>query len=543
MVGSTRQTLNGDAFLQLFLEGTRYVERNTDDINALNVFPVPDGDTGTNMLLTMRAALESTELPAPGSGTVAQVSAALSRGALLGARGNSGVIFSQFMKGISQGLADVDECDGADIARALHEASDAGYQAVGTPVEGTMLTVMRAAAEGTTAMTGSATDVLARALSSASDALAHTPEQLPILKEAGVVDSGGQGVVAFLAGALAFTSGEDVPLKISTPVGGVSDLNVSQEFLEHTEADMYGFCTQFVIQGQGMDVDDARVRVQAIAGSTVVIGDDRTMRVHAHAEDPGPLLSLGVEIGSVDQVSIQNMDLQHQEFMALHGYPQEESDALAVIPVAPGDGLSRIFRDLGAAQVVSGGQSMNPSAAQLLDAVRKANAGHTILLPNNSNIVLAANQAAELGGGTVSVVPTKSVPQGIAAMLAFNPDLDEQANVEAMTAALASVQAGEVTTAIRSTTIDGVSVEEGQSIALLDGKLVAVGTTPNEALLNMLDHATIDDGSLVTLYCGGGNPDMNGQEAATAIQLRYSGIEVEVLDGGQPHYQYLVSVE
>jgi DAK2 domain fusion protein YloV len=346
-----------------------------------------------------------------------------------------------------------------------------------------------------------------------------------------------------LAGALAFTSGEDVPLEISTPISGVSSLNVSQEFLEHTEEDMYGFCTQFVIQGQGMDVDNVRVRVQAIAGSTVVIGEDRIIRVHAHAEDPGPLLSLGVELGSVDQVSIQNMDLQHQEFMALHGYTQEESGALTVIPVVPGDGFSRIFRDLGAAQVVSGGQAMNPSAAQLLDAARKANAGHTILLPNNSNIVMAANQAAELGEGTVSVVPTKSVPQGIAAMLAFNPDLDEQANVEAMTAALASVQAGEVTTAVRSTTIDGVSVEEGQPIALLDGKLVAVGTTPNEALLNMLDHATIEDGSLVTLYCGAGNPDMNGQEAATAIQLRYSGVEVEVLDGGQPHYQYLVSVE
>ena len=543
MAGPARQTLNGDAFLQLFVEGARYVERHTDDINALNVFPVPDGDTGTNMLLTMRSAIESTELPAPGVGTVAQVSAALSRGALLGARGNSGVIFSQFMKGISQGLADADECDGADLARAFREASDAGYQAVGTPVEGTMLTVMRATAEGTASATGSATDVLSQALSSATEALAHTPEQLPILKEAGVVDSGGQGVVAFLAGALAFASGEAVPLEISTPVGGVSNLNVSQEFLEHTEEDMYGFCTQFIVQGEGMDVDDAREKVQAMAGSTVVIGDARTIRIHAHAEDPGPLLSLGVELGSLDQVSIQNMDLQHQEFMALHGYSLEESSALTVIPVAPGDGFGRIFRDLGATQVVSGGQTMNPSASQLLDAVRKANAGHTILLPNNSNIVMAANQAAELGEGKVSVVPTKSVPQGIAAMLAFNPDLDEHENVEAMTNALSGVQGGEVTTAVRSTTIDGVAVEEGQSIALLDGKLVAVGATPNEALLNMLDHATIEDGSLVTLYCGAGNPDMNGQEAATAIQLRFSGVEVEVLDGGQPHYQYLVSVE
>ncbi len=543
MAGPQRHTLDADAFMQLVAEGTRYVERHVDDINALNVFPVPDGDTGTNMLLTMRSALESSELPGPGVGTVAQVSAALSRGALLGARGNSGVIFSQFMKGISLGLADADECDGADLAKAFEEASTAGYEAVGNPVEGTMLTVMRAVAEGTMSMTGSAVEVLDMALSSASVALAYTPEQLPILKEAGVVDAGGQGVVAFLAGALAFASGADVPLEISTPVGGVGAANVSQEFLEHTEEEMYGFCTQFVVQGEGLDVNDARQRVQALAGSTVVIGDDRTIRVHAHAEDPGPLLTLGVELGSVDQISIQNMDLQHQEFMALHGYTQEESSLLAVIPVAPGDGFSRIFTDLGAARVVRGGQSMNPSAAQLLDAVRKGNAAHTILLPNNSNIVMAANQAAELSEGQVSVVASKNVPQGIAAMLAFNPDLDGEANVEAMTAALSGVQGGEVTTAVRSTTIDGVSVKEGQSLALLDGRLVAVGATPNEALLNMLDEANIEDGSLVTLYCGAGNPDMNGQEAARSIQLRYGGVEVEVIDGGQPHYQYLVSVE
>ncbi|MDA1036430.1 MAG: DAK2 domain-containing protein [Chloroflexi bacterium] len=543
MAGPAQHTLNGDAFLQLVVEGTRYVERHADDINALNVFPVPDGDTGTNMLLTMRAALESTELPAPGVGTVAQVSQALSRGALLGARGNSGVIFSQFMKGISVGLADADECDGADLARAFGEASAAGYQAVGNPVEGTMLTVMRAAAEGTTSMTGSAVDVLDKALRAATVALAYTPEQLPILKEAGVVDSGGQGVVAFLAGALAFASGDDVALEISTPVGGLGTVNVSQEFLEHTEEEMYGFCTQFVVLGEGLNVDDARQRVQAMAGSTVVIGDDRTIRIHAHAEDPGPLLTLGVELGSVDQVSIQNMDVQHQEFMALHGYTQEESSLLAVIPVAPGDGFSRIFKDLGAANVVSGGQTMNPSAGQLLDAVRKANAAHTILLPNNSNIVMAANQAAELSEGRVSVVPTKSVPQGIAAMLAFNPDLDGPANIEAMTAALGGVQGGEVTTAVRSTTIDGVSVEEGQAIALLEGKLVAVGATPNEALLDMLEQAGIEDGSLVTLYHGAGTTDLKAQEAARAIQLRYGGVEVEVLDGGQPHYQYVTSVE
>ena len=543
MAGPPRHTLSGDAFLQLVTEGTRYVEKYVEEINALNVFPVPDGDTGTNMLLTMRAALESDELPPPGTGTVAEVSAALSRGALLGARGNSGVIFSQFMKGLSQGLSGSNACDGGDLVKAFQNASTFGYQAVGTPVEGTMLTVMRAAAEGTSSMSGSAVDVLGTAFSSASEALEHTPEQLPILKEAGVVDSGGQGVVAFLAGALAFVSGKEVPLEISVPAGGLGSVSVSQEFLEHTEEEMYGFCTQFVILGDGLDVDAVRQNVQALAVSTVVIGDERAVRIHAHAEDPGPLLTLGVELGSVDQISIKNMDVQHQEFMALHGYTQEDRSAIAVIPVASGDGLGRIFADLGAARLVGGGQTMNPSSAQLLDAVRKANAEHTILLPNNPNIVMAANQAADLGEGKVSVVGSRSIPQGIAAMLAFNPDLDAEANVAAMTAAMDGVRAGEVTTAVRSTTIDGVAVEAGQAIALLDGKLVAAGATPNDALLNMLDRASVEDGSLVTLYCGAGNPNMTGQEAANSIQLRFSGVEVEVLDGGQPHYHYLVSIE
>jgi len=543
MAGSRRDTLNGNDFLQLVEEGARYLERHADSINALNVFPVPDGDTGTNMLLTMRSMLESNELPPRDTGTVAQFSAALSRGALLGARGNSGVIFSQFMKGLSLGLVNTVACDGADLARAFAEASAASYQAVGNPVEGTMLTVMRAAAEGTRAMTGSSVDVLSQALSSATIALALTPEQLPVLKEAGVVDSGGQGFVAFLAGALAFVSGEKVPLEISTPVNSLGTVNVNQEFLEHTGADMYGFCTQFVIRGEDIDMVWTRQRVQTIASSTVVIGDDQVIRIHAHAEDPGPLLTLGVQLGSVDQVSIQNMDLQHQEFMALHGYTQEESNLLAVIPVASGVGFSRIFKDLGATHVVSGGQTMNPSAAQLLDAARKANANHTILLPNNSNIIMAANQAAELSGGKVSVVASRSIPHGIASMLAFNPDLDGKANIDAMTAALDGVQAGEVTIAVRSATIDGVSVEEGQPIALLNGKLIAVGATPNEALLNMLDQAEIEVGSLVTLYNGASNPDMTAQEAARSIQLRYTGVEVEVLDGGQAHYQYLISVE
>ena len=536
-------TIDGELFRELVHAGTRCLEANVDAINALNVFPVPDGDTGINMLLTLRAANESPEMPRAGTGTVAQVAHALARGALLGARGNSGVIFSQFMKGISTGLAGRVECDGPGLAAALAAASTAGYQAVGKPVEGTMLSVMRAAAEAVESHRGTPSEVLRDALQAAERALAHTPEQLPILKEAGVVDAGGQGVVAFLTGALSCLDGTEATLTIAVPEGGAgaAAAGVTHAFLEHTEDELYGYCTQFIVEGEGIDVDAVREQVMAMAGSTVVVGDDRTVRVHAHAEDPGPLLSMGAALGALDQINIQNMDEQHTRFMGRHGY--KPRTALGVVAVSPGPGIGRVFTDLGAGAVVTGGQTMNPSAAELMEAVERLNAEHAVVLPNNANILLAAQQAADLSDGAVSVVPSRTVPQGVAALLAFNPDLDAEANVAAMTAALDSVRSGEVTTAVRSTTIDGVSVEAGQAIGLLDGRLMAAAATPAEALVAALDEAAPGEGALVTLYYGA---DVGAEEAGAAaagITARFPGVETEVIDGGQPHYHYLVSIE
>ena len=551
MSGDVRQTFDANDFRQLVLAGAGCLEANVDAINALNVFPVPDGDTGINMLLTLRAAT-SANLPDGANATVGLMSSALARGALLGARGNSGVIFSQFMKGLAGGLAECERADGAAFAAALQAAADAGYQAVGNPVEGTMLSVMRAAAAAVHPPDGTADapDVLRVAYEAAERALAYTPEQLPVLKQAGVVDAGGQGVVAFLAGMVNFTSKEPVVLSITAPEGGLESAaaNVSHEFLEHTEEEMYGYCTQFVVQGEGLDPDAVRERVMTMAASTVVVGDDRVVRVHAHAEDPGPLLSMGASIGALDQINIQNMDLQHQEFMSLHGYgedatQQAEATELAVIPVAPGDGIARVFRSLGAASTVSGGQTMNPSAADIIAAVQQTNAAFTIVLPNNKNIVLAAEQAAELSDTPIAVVPSRNIAQGMAAMLAFNPDLTGEENAEAMRDALDSVRSGEVTTAVRSTTIDGVDVQEGQAIAILDGGLAAAAASPNDALAAMLDAAELDNGALVTLFYGAGLAEQVAEEAAAAIGTRPGGIEVEVHEGGQPHYHYLVSIE
>ena len=536
-------TLDAGALRELVLAGAACLEANADAINALNVFPVPDGDTGVNMTLTLRAASEAMR---PDAASVGEASASLARGALLGARGNSGVIFSQFLKGFAAALAGKDAADGPGLAAAFRAAADAGYQAVGDPVEGTMLTVMRAGADAASGET--AAETLRSACAAAEAALERTPEQLPVLKEAGVVDAGGQGVVAFLAGMAARAAGEEPNLRVAAPQGASAPA-VSREFLEHTEEEMYGYCTQFVVLGEGLDPDALRERVMAAAASTVVIGDDRAVRVHAHAEDPGPLLSLGAAAGALTRIDIVNMDAQHQEFMSRHGYeaaappPLRERAAFAVVPVAPSEGVARIFRSLGAAAVVSGGQTMNPNAAEIIAAVEQANADFAVVLPNNKNIILAAEQAAALSGAPIAVVPSVSVPQGVAAMLAVSPDLDPQANADAMTAALGSVRSGEVTTAVRSAVIDGAPVEEGQAVALLDGALAAAAASPNDALAAMLDAARVSAGALVTLYYGAGLAESDARDAAAALAARFPGAEIEIYDGGQPHYHYLVSIE
>ena len=541
--------MDGDAFRRFVSAGTRCLEQHVDAINALNVFPVPDGDTGINMLLTLRAAVSAPELPPEGTGTVAQVSRAMARGALLGARGNSGVIFSQFLKGLATSLNDCTQCDGAVMARGLASGADASYQAVGQPVEGTMLTVMRGAADAASKAKGSLPQVWEVAFRAAQEALAHTPEQLPVLKEAGVVDAGGQGVVAFMAGAQAFLHGrEEASLELAVApagwahpsVAGASGTAVTQEFLEHTEAEEYGYCVQYVVRGDALDVDELRAQVVAVGWSTAVVGDDSLIKVHAHASDPGPLLSLGTAVGSLEQVKVENMDTMHQAFMALHGYVAASRE-VGVVVVAPGNGLEVVFRDLGAAVVVRGGQTMNPSAQELVEASQRSSSAHVVLLPNNPNVVLAAQQAAELAETPCTVVPSRSIPQGIAALLAFKPDMDAGANAQAMTRALDTVRSGEVTTAVRASKVGGAPVKAGQSIAFLEGELVAAAATPERALEQLLETAGLEPGALVTLYWGGDTQD--AAAAADSVRRRWPEVEVEVVHGGQPHYHYLVSIE
>ena len=536
------EQLDAVALRGMVAAGESALAHNVEAVNALNVFPVPDGDTGTNMLLTLRAVQE--ELSKTDASDLSGVAASGARGALLGARGNSGVILSQFFAGLGRSFRDMPQADTPSVAQAFQDAAEAAYKAVSNPTEGTILTVMRATAEamqtGAANGAGDLVTLLERGLEACRVAVLRTPEQLPVLREAGVVDAGGQGFSLVLEGALGHLRGDDVgaiSLETVLPV-----LNVSEEFLNAAESMEYGYCTQVLIRGEELDPDDIRVRVSAMADSTVVVGDDTLVQVHVHTLDPGPILSLGVALGTLANVKIENIDEQHVEFQAAHR-GERKKIALAVVAVAAGNGLEELFKSLGAHAVVAGGQTMNPSCQDLLNAVEALGAEETVLLPNNSNVVLAARQAADLSPAPLRVVPSSTIPQGIAAMIAFNGQSDLGTNVGAMSGALDEVRSGEVVTAVRDASVNGQSVRQGDVMASLDGVLVASGASRAEVLEALVASAEPSEGSLVTLYWGGDADEAEAEEAAPRLQERFPGVEVEVVKGGQPFYHYLVSIE
>ena len=538
---SSISILTGDDLRQMFLAARASLEMNVSSVNALNVFPVPDGDTGTNMLLTLKAVDEElTGLDGAGAGVLAQ---AMARGTLMGARGNSGVILSQFFRGWAQGLDGADTFGGREMAQAMQRAAESAYKAVTHPVEGTILTVAKEAARGAQEIVAggelSPAAVWEQACQAARKALAETPDLLPVLKEAGGVDAGGLGLVAIMEGVRCYLSGEEVaPLDVD--IGQVAP---TEGYLTATEQNEYGYCIQFLLQGSGLDVDAVRGRIATMADSTVVVGDATAIKVHAHTEDPGPVISFGVSLGSITQVKIDNIDRQHQEFLELHRERQREIAPLGVVAVALGQGILQVFRNLGATDIVPGGQTMNPSVRDIVDHVAQSATSQVILLPNNPNVVGTAQQAVSVSPKPLHVVPTRSVPQGVAALLAFNPDSDAATNLAQMQAAALGVRSGEVTRAVRSTSVGGVRVRQGDAIAMLDDKLVAAATTSLEVLEKLCMGATPGEGALITLYWGGAIKEQEAQEAAGRLRACCPGVEVEVVHGGQPHYDYLVSIE
>jgi DAK2 domain fusion protein YloV len=557
----TQRTCDGAGLVGAFRAAVANLETHVDEINALNVFPVPDGDTGSNMLATVRVALEEAELVA--GQAAGRVAAALSFGALMGARGNSGVITSQICRGIAEGLAGKRRFNGLDLAHALSRGAELAYAAVGKPVEGTILTVIREAAAAAKAAAEHDDDietVLGATVNAAEASVARTPSLLPILREAGVVDSGGQGLYRLFQGALLHLIGR-------SPAGSVGARVRSgakpSALVAHAD-EGFGYETMLLLQprpGAILDHDAIRRELETIGESVVVVGDGKALKIHVHSEHPDEVLGRALALGSLSRISVENLDQQAREVRERRateftdGAPGTlESGTstapterpvlpLAVVAVASGDGLAAIFRDFGVAAVVQGGQSANPSTGELLQAIEAVNALETLLLPNNPNVILAARQVAALTSRAVHVVPTRNAAEGIAALLALDPTHDGAANVDEMTSAGRAIESLSVTKAIRDAKLAGRKVRRGQTIVLdPDEGLVAVDGDEGRAIEAAI-RGLRPGIELVTLFYGAGADLAEAEETARQIGATLEGVEVEVRHGGQPHYRYLISAE
>ena len=554
----THRTCDGAGLVAAFRAAVANLEAHVEEVNELNVFPVPDGDTGSNMLATVRVALEEAESVA--GQPAGRVAAALSFGALMGARGNSGVIASQICRGIAEGLEGKRRFNGLDLAHALSRGAELAYAAVGKPVEGTILTVIREAAAEATVAAEHDDDieaVLGATVNAAEAAVARTPSLLPILREAGVVDSGGQGLYRLFQGALLHVAGR-------SPAGAVgARLRAGAKpstLVAHAD-EGFGYETMFLLEprpGSTLDPDAIRRQFETIGESVVVVGDGKAVKIHVHSEHPDQVLSHALTIGSLSRISVENLDQQArdvreqraQEFTADRaaeielGAPAERGILpLAVVAVAAGDGLAAIFRDFGVAAVVQGGQSANPSTGELLEAIEAVNALETLLLPNNPNVILAARQVAGLTPRTVHVVPTRTAAEGFAALLVLDPTRDGAANVDEMTAAGRAIESLSVTTAVRDAKVSGRKVRRGQTIVLdPDDGLVAVDGDRDRAIEAAI-RGLRPGIELITLFYGAGADLAEAEATAHRITATLEGVEVEVRHGGQPHYRYLISAE
>lgn len=559
-------TIDGKDLKRMIFAALVWLQQHKEVINALNVFPVPDGDTGTNMTLTMTSAWQ--EIAELEDEQIGLMSSKVAHGALMGARGNSGVILSQIWRGFARGLDGKVQMQSRDLAVALRSAAETAYKGVVKPVEGTILTVIREVGDEAMRSADEIEDMelfFARLVQSAKAAVARTPSLLPVLKQAGVVDSGGQGLTVILEGMWRELKG--------LPVEGAEALASDAVALAHAHAgfggledsaDMlhfdsnYPYDVQFIVMGQGLDVAQMRETIEAMGDCALVVGDARTVKVHVHVPDPGVPISLGARYGSLRDVVVEDMQAQYQEFMAkktsappvgvsfeAHAalLAPEEVPNIAIVVVSAGEGLNQVFRSLGATALIEGGQTMNPSTAQILEAIESTAAENVIILPNNKNIFMAAQQASEVSKCSVAVVPTRSIPQGVAALLVLDQSATLDGNVAAMLAAANEVITGEVTRATRDVELNGINVKTGHAIGLLDGQLVVDTGSYAEAVHWLLAEAELEDRELVTLYYGEGVTQAEAEALVAELTETYADLEFEVVLGGQPHYPYLLSIE
>ncbi|MCP4143039.1 MAG: DAK2 domain-containing protein [Chloroflexi bacterium] len=540
---------DGQAYKKLVEAGLTWLRANQEMVNALNVFPVPDGDTGTNMVLTMQSAYD--EIADSGHHKVGDMAAAVSQGALMGARGNSGVILSQIWRGVSRGLEGAEVLTGENFAQALTSASETAYRGVVRPVEGTILTVSKdigIAAVAALEETQDPIEILEKVIVAGKESLDNTPNLLPVLKDAGVVDSGGMGLFLILEGMMRYIYGEplDTPTLAVKPMAAL-DMENAMHAVE--EGQDWEVVVDFY-PSEELDLQSFYGKLEEM-GTSIQVGEgDGMYRMHIHVPLENRYLPIDyiMELGTITDVAMENLIAQMDELNKNTDYDRLEltnidPGEIAIVTVSPGPGISRIFASLGVAAIVEGGQTMNPSTKELLAAFENLPTDKVIILPNNKNIVLAAKAASDVTVKEVHVVPSRTIPQGLAAMLMHNPEGDLAAIVEKMIKSLDTVRTGEVTTATRTVEIDGVNVETGQVIALLDGKLVLAATTVEEACLSLLEKADMDEYELITLYTGGDYPRAEANRVGDSIQEKYPDHEVEMLDGGQPHYQLILSIE
>ena len=546
-------------FQEMVQAGATRLNKQAEYVNSLNVFPVPDGDTGTNMGMTIENGAK--EVSDRSASTVGEAAGIFAKGLLMGARGNSGVITSQLFRGFSQSVKDKEELDGAALAAAFQSGVEVAYKAVMKPVEGTILTVSRGATIGAkkkAESTNDAVEVMRAALEGAKTALAKTPDMLPVLKEVGVVDSGGQGLVFIYEGFLSALTGEFIaseefqatPATMSEMINAEHHKSVAGHVA--TEDIKFGYCTEIMValkQGptyvKDFDYDEFRNYLNNLGDSLLVVNDDEIVKVHVHTEDPGLVMQEGLKYGSLVKVKVDNMRNQHEaqvEKEERQAKPVEEKE-YAIIAVVAGDGLADIFKAQGVDYIISGGQTMNPSTEDFVKAVEELNARNIIILPNNKNILMAAQSAAEVIDQPAAVVETKTIPQGLTSLLAFDESKSIEENYERMSASLGDVVSGSVTTAVRDTTIDGLEIHENDNLGMVDGKIVVSNPDMMETLEETFAHMLDEDSEIVTIYVGEDGSEELANELAQALAEKYEDVEVEIHQGGQPVYPYLFSVE
>ena len=544
-----KRQIDGQSLKRLVEAGLAWLRTNQQIVNSLNVFPVPDGDTGTNMLLTLTSAYN--EIKDSGETHLGKMAGMVAKGALMGARGNSGVILSQLWRGFARGVQDHATLDAATLVKAFAEARDTAYKGVVRPVEGTILTVAKGIAAGTEASLESAkdaVDILETAVQSADESVKQTPELLPVLKQAGVVDSGGKGLFFIIEGMLRHVYGESLETPLAS-VQALSAMNLENAMQEVEEGQDYEVVVDF-FPNSGFELHSFYGKLETM-GTSIQVGEGEGMyRMHIHVplEKRYEPIDYIMGLGTITKVAMENLlaqmdDIQKNASQQPIKFGAVEPGQIAVVVVSPGTGLSRIFASLGVATVVAGGQTMNPSTQDILSAFENLPTDKVIILPNNKNIVMAANQAKDVTVKKVAVVPSRTVPQGLAAMLALQPDGELDSVAEKMTKALSMVKTGEITIAVRNVEIDGVNVKEGQVISLLDGKLVASSASVEEGCLALLEKADASEHELVTLFYGQDMPHGEANRIADVIREKYSNLEIEVQDGGQPHYHFIISVE